>query len=175
MHVTISTYFFPWSQCDQIGRLIGIWGNFSKPVATISLPKSPTLVGKFCKVVKIFNFSSEIIFGQLLSTFGNFLLVTLLREPLPPSDIFSNFLHSAHIQKFFNAIKLVLEKIYLHFAETMRIVDLKEKNTCGVHLEYIFVSNIALFWFFLRFRHKNKLISIFLFWRNSRFPLKKGL
>ena len=27
-------------------------GNFSKPVATISLPKSPTLLGNFCKGVK---------------------------------------------------------------------------------------------------------------------------
>ena len=52
-------------------------GNFSKPVATISLPKSPTFLGKFCKGVKIFNFSSELIFGQLLWTFGDFLLVTL--------------------------------------------------------------------------------------------------
>ena len=51
-------------------------GNFSKPLATINLPKS-TFLGNFCKGVKIFNFSSEIIFGQLLKTFGNFLLVTL--------------------------------------------------------------------------------------------------
>ena len=50
-------------------------GNFSKPVATIILP---TFLGIFCKVVKIFNFASEIIFGQLLQTFGDFLLVTLV-------------------------------------------------------------------------------------------------
>ena len=47
-------------------------GNFSKSFATINLPKSPTFLGNFCKAVKIFNFSSEIIFGQLLQTFGNF-------------------------------------------------------------------------------------------------------
>ena len=35
-------------------------------VATISLPKSHTFLGNFCKGVKIFHFSSEIIFGQLL-------------------------------------------------------------------------------------------------------------
>ena len=52
-------------------------GNFSKPVATISLPKSPTFLGNSCKGFKILNFSSDIIFGQLLQTFGNFLLVTL--------------------------------------------------------------------------------------------------
>ena len=37
-------------------------GNFSKLLATIILPKSPTFLGKFCKGVKIFNFSSGIIF-----------------------------------------------------------------------------------------------------------------
>ena len=40
-------------------------GNFSKPVATIILPKSTTFLGNFCKGVKSFNFSSEITFGQL--------------------------------------------------------------------------------------------------------------
>ena len=41
-------------------------GNFLKPLATINLPKSPTFSGNFCKGVKIYHFSSEIIFGQLL-------------------------------------------------------------------------------------------------------------
>ena len=40
------------------------------------------ILGNICKVVKIFNFSSEIIFGQLLYTFGNVLLVTLDRAKL---------------------------------------------------------------------------------------------
>ena len=52
-------------------------GNFSKPLATIHLPKSLTFLGNFCKGIKIYHFSSEIIFGQLLQTFGNFYLVTL--------------------------------------------------------------------------------------------------
>ena len=56
-------------------RLRAVWpdwaiywtlGNFPKPLATISLPKSPTLLGNFCKGVQIYHFSSEIIFGQLL-------------------------------------------------------------------------------------------------------------
>ena len=38
-------------------------GNFLKPLAIISLPKSPTFLGNFCKGVNIYNFSSEIIFG----------------------------------------------------------------------------------------------------------------
>ena len=52
-------------------------GNHSKPVATIILPKLHTLLGNFCKGVKIIHFSSEINFGQLLKTFGDFYLVTL--------------------------------------------------------------------------------------------------
>ena len=51
--------------------------NFSKPAETIILPKLPTVVGNFRKVVKIFHFSREIIIGQLLLQFGDFLLVTL--------------------------------------------------------------------------------------------------
>ena len=52
-------------------------GNFSKPLATISLPKSLAFLGNFCKGVKVYHFSIEIIFGQLLQTFGDFYLVTL--------------------------------------------------------------------------------------------------
>ena len=60
--------------------MVNFWtlGNFLKPLAAINLSKSPTFLGKFCKGVKIFHFSSEIIFGQLLWTFGYFLLVTLV-------------------------------------------------------------------------------------------------
>ena len=50
-------------QSDQIWRFIGLWGNFLKPLATINLPKSPTFLGNFYKGVKIYHFSSEIIFG----------------------------------------------------------------------------------------------------------------
>ena len=47
-------------------------GNHSKPLVTINLPKSPTFLTNFCKCVNIIHFSSEIIFGQLLLTFGDF-------------------------------------------------------------------------------------------------------
>ena len=53
-------------------------GKFLKHLATINLPKYPTFVGNFCKDVKIYHFSSEITFGQLLLTYGNFFLVTLV-------------------------------------------------------------------------------------------------
>ena len=52
-------------QCDQIGRFIGL-GQLFKAFATINLHKSPTFLGIFCKGVKIYHFSSEIIFRQLL-------------------------------------------------------------------------------------------------------------
>ena len=54
-------------QCDQIGQFLhlGNHSNHSKPVGTIILLKLPTLFGNYCKDVKIINFSSEIIFGQL--------------------------------------------------------------------------------------------------------------
>ena len=71
----------------QLWRLRAVWpdwaiysslDNFLKSLATINLPKSPTFLGNFCEGVRIYHFSSEIIFGQLLQTFGDFFLVTLL-------------------------------------------------------------------------------------------------
>ena len=41
-------------------------GTFSKPLASINLPKAPTFLANFCKCIKIIHSSSEIIFGQLL-------------------------------------------------------------------------------------------------------------
>ena len=75
-------------QCDQIGRFIGLWATFFlKPLATIHLPKSLTFFSNFCKVVKIYPFSGEIIFGQLLKTFGEFFLVTLQSSMITLPDI----------------------------------------------------------------------------------------
>ena len=47
-------------------------GNHSKLVATTILHKLPTLLGNFCKGCQNYSFSSEIIFGELLLTFGDF-------------------------------------------------------------------------------------------------------
>ena len=52
--------------------------NFLKPLAAINLPQSSPFLGNYCKGVIIIHFSSETIFGQLLQTFGDFYLVTLL-------------------------------------------------------------------------------------------------
>ena len=47
-------------------------GYFSKPLATIYLPKSPTFLGNFCKDVKIYHFSSEIILGNFYCHLATF-------------------------------------------------------------------------------------------------------
>ena len=57
-------------QCDQIGRFIGLWATFQslwKEFAQISY-----ILSKFCKDVKILNFSSEIIFGQFYRHLATF-------------------------------------------------------------------------------------------------------
>ena len=53
---------------DSVTRLGDLFdfGQVFKALATINFPKSPTFLGNFCKGVKIYHFSSEIIFGQLL-------------------------------------------------------------------------------------------------------------
>ena len=49
----------------RLGDLLD-FGQLSKALATINLPKSPTFLGNFCKGDKIYHFSSEINFRQLL-------------------------------------------------------------------------------------------------------------
>ena len=49
----------------RLGDLLDM-GQLLKPLATINLPKYPAFLGNFCKSAIIFNFSSEIILGQLL-------------------------------------------------------------------------------------------------------------
>ena len=66
-HTSCSTIRIPrsqavWPDWDIYWTL----GDFLKPLATINLPKSTTLFGNFCKGIKIYHFSNEIIFRQLL-------------------------------------------------------------------------------------------------------------
>ena len=65
------------SSVTRLGDFLD-FGQLYKAFGKINLPKSPTFLGIFCKGVKIYHFSSEINFGQLLLTFGDFLLVTLI-------------------------------------------------------------------------------------------------
>ena len=72
-------------------------GNFLKPLATINLPKSPTFLGNFCTGVKIYHFSSEIIFRQFFLDIWHFFLVALLSSTfnlLLPHQFHSPLLHT---------------------------------------------------------------------------------
>ena len=55
-----------WAQLTVWPDLAIYWtlDNFLKSLATIDLPKSPTFLGNFCKVVKIYQLFSEIILGN---------------------------------------------------------------------------------------------------------------
>ena len=69
----------------DFGQLFQAFGN------TIDLPKSPTFLGNFCKGVKNLSFSSEINFRQLLQTFGDFFLVTLILCHAEDANFFAAF------------------------------------------------------------------------------------
>ena len=57
----------PCDQCDQIWRFIGLWPTFKWFWQHLhNLPKSLTFLRNFGKGVKIYHFSSEMIFGQVL-------------------------------------------------------------------------------------------------------------
>ena len=54
------------------------WATFKSFWQQLICPNLSYSSGIFCKGVKIYHFSSEIIFGQVLKTFGDFFLVTLI-------------------------------------------------------------------------------------------------
>ena len=54
------------------------FGQLFKACGNTYFAQIAHILGNFCRGVKIFHFSSGIIFGQLLQTFGDFLLVTRL-------------------------------------------------------------------------------------------------
>ena len=48
----------------RLGNLLDFGRNFSKPVATIVFPKLTTLLGNFCKGVKMFHFLVKSFLGN---------------------------------------------------------------------------------------------------------------
>ena len=60
-----SRTFFILGSVTRLGDLLD-FGQLYKPLATINSAKSPTFLSNFCKGVKIYHFSSKIIFWQLL-------------------------------------------------------------------------------------------------------------
>ena len=65
------------SEVSSVTRFGDLLDFGQLPWAAINMPKSPTFLGNLCKCVKIYHFSSKIIFGQFLEIFDNFFLVTL--------------------------------------------------------------------------------------------------
>ena len=61
----------------RLGNLL-YFGQLFKACGNHYFVQIAHIFSEICKVVKIFNFCSEIIFGQLFSTFGDFLQVTLM-------------------------------------------------------------------------------------------------
>ena len=59
-------------QCDQIGAIYCTMGNFSKPLATIILPKSPTFLGNLCKDIKAFFFPVKSFLGKFYRHWATF-------------------------------------------------------------------------------------------------------
>ena len=64
IEISIKNNYHPYmvqGQCGQIGRFL----DFGQVFLAFG-------IGNFCKGVKIYHFSSEIMFGQALQTFGDF-------------------------------------------------------------------------------------------------------
>ena len=60
------------SKCDQIGQFIGLYGNFSKLLATINSPKSSTFLAIFVKVLKSLIFLVKSFFGNFYRHLATF-------------------------------------------------------------------------------------------------------
>ena len=54
-------------QCDQIGRFIGLWASFQNLCATISLPKSPTFLGTFIDIWRLFTGHTAHVIGKVIT------------------------------------------------------------------------------------------------------------
>ena len=65
------------SSVTRLGNFVH-FGQLFKAFGNNLFVQISYILRHFCKGVKIYHFSSEIIFGQLLQTFGNFYLVTLI-------------------------------------------------------------------------------------------------
>ena len=54
------------TRCDKIWQFIIFWATFQSPLQQLFGPNRQYILGNFCKGVKIYHFSREILFGQLL-------------------------------------------------------------------------------------------------------------
>ena len=65
------------NQCDQIWQFFGLWATFQSLLQQLICPNLLHSQEIFVKVSKSIIFQVKSFFGQLLQTFGDFLLVTL--------------------------------------------------------------------------------------------------
>ena len=72
-------------QCDQIGQFITLWATFHSPWQQLICPNCPHNLPNFCKGVKIYPFSSEIILGNFYRYLA-FFLVSLEGDETTVSD-----------------------------------------------------------------------------------------
>ena len=72
----------------RLGDLL-LFGQLFQAYGSNYFAQIAHILGKFCKGFKNFLFSSEIIFGPLLKTFGDFLLVTLIMKDIPKGTGFA--------------------------------------------------------------------------------------
>ena len=75
--------------------------NFSRPVATIIFAQISHILRQFCKDIKIFNFYGEIIFGQIIQTFSNCLLVSQKASISFIHILLRRFIQGVYVTKFF--------------------------------------------------------------------------
>ena len=61
---------WPWMAVWPDWAVYWTLGIFTKPLATINLPKSPTFLGNFCEIVKIFKFFQWIHFWATFIDIG---------------------------------------------------------------------------------------------------------
>ena len=80
---------FDEEQCDQIWRFIILWASFQSPGQQLFCQNCQHILGNFCNGVKIFNFTREILFGQLF---------TGLTYSFRPTCLSQNLLDICHCQ-----------------------------------------------------------------------------
>ena len=59
-------------QCDQIGQFITLWATFQSPWQQLFCPNCHHILGNFCKFVKIFHFTSQILLGNFYRHLATF-------------------------------------------------------------------------------------------------------
>ena len=103
------------SSVTRLGDFFTLWATFQSPWQQLFCPNCQHILGNFCKFVKIIHFARKILFGQLLWTFVNFLLVTLLIESEQHFRKFSLDYVSAH--SWCDQMTRLISPIFGHFPQ----------------------------------------------------------